>query len=75
MNPGLLAHSKCRLDTENNQLEEACAASRGSNAIEAETLKLAHEKLLLLGPDQLRDIQAHGLRLSNAQQLLTTLKV
>ena len=68
-------HLTCRLDSENNQLEEACAATRASNLIEAETQKLAHEKLLLLGPDRLRAVQAHTLRLSRAQQLLTTLKV
>jgi hypothetical protein len=70
--PGALQR---RLDTEANQLEQACASSRAANLVEAETLKLAHEELLLLGPEQLRDMQAHGLRLTRAQQLLTTLKV
>jgi hypothetical protein len=70
-----LAHLTRRLDSENNQLEQVCASTRASNLIEAETQKLAHEKLLLLGPDQLRAVQAHSLRLSRAQQLLVTLKV
>lgn len=65
----------CRLDSKNNQLEQVCASTRASNLIEAETQKLAHEKLLLLGPDQMRAVQAHGLRLSRAQQLLAALKV
>ena len=64
-----------RLDSESNQLEQVCASSRASNLIEAETQKLAHERLLLLGPDQLRAVQAHTLRLNRAQQLLTALKV
>lgn len=63
------------MDAEVNSLEQACASEKAANLLEAEELKLAHEKLLLDGPDQLRDIQAHTLRISRAQQLLATLKV
>lgn len=64
-----------RLDAEVNNLEQACASEKAANLLEAEKLQLAHEKLQLDGPDQLRDIKAHSLRVSRAQQLLTTLKV
>lgn len=65
---------RTRLDTEVNSLEQACASEKAANLLEAEELKLAHEKLLLDGPNQLRNIQAHTLRISRAQQLLATMK-
>ncbi len=56
-------------------LERECHSQRAAHTIDAEKLRLAHERLQLDAPEQRREVEAHAHSIGAVRKLLSAVKV